>query len=46
MNRRGFDRTHLSIPHAHIALIEQVSQVQPRVVVVLSGGRPCGNALA
>lgn len=34
----GFDRTHISIPPLHIKLVEEVSKVNPNVVVALSGG--------
>jgi beta-glucosidase len=36
----GFDRQHLDMPLAHNRLIEAVSQVNPRCVVVLSNGSP------
>jgi beta-glucosidase len=36
----GFDRTHLRIPEGHVALVEAVAEVQPRLVVVLSNGSP------
>ncbi|ADU28987.1 glycoside hydrolase family 3 C-terminal domain-containing protein [Evansella cellulosilytica] len=36
----GYDREHLRIPDNHRALIEEVSKVQPNVVVVLSNGSP------
>jgi beta-glucosidase len=36
----GFDRTSLRIPESHLALVEAVAEVQPRVVVVLSNGSP------
>jgi len=36
----GFDRRDLALPAAHVALIEAVARVQPRVVVVLSNGGP------
>ncbi len=36
----GFDRTHLRIPESHVALVEAVAEVQPRVAVVLSNGSP------
>ena len=34
----GYDRSHLSIPQAHIELLNRVAEVNPNVVVVLSGG--------
>lgn len=34
----GFDRTHLDLPAAHVALIETVAGVAERTVVVLSNG--------
>lgn len=34
----GFDREHLDLPDAHLALIEAVAGVAPRTVVVLSNG--------
>lgn len=37
-DREGFDRKHLEIDSSHIRLIEAVSRVQKRVVVVLSNG--------
>lgn len=37
-DREGFDRKHLEIDSAHIRLIEAVSKVQKKVVVVLSNG--------
>ena len=36
----GFDRKHLRIPRNHVALLETVAEVQPRLVVVLSNGSP------
>lgn len=36
----GYDRSHLSLPESHIALIEAVAEVQPNIVVVLSNGSP------
>ncbi|WP_138750782.1 glycoside hydrolase family 3 C-terminal domain-containing protein [Paenibacillus sinopodophylli] len=36
----GYDRTHLRIPANQIHLIEAVTAVNPRVVVVLSNGSP------
>lgn len=36
----GFDRTHLSLPDNHIALLEAVSQVHDKVIVTLSNGAP------
>ncbi|RXZ48795.1 beta-glucosidase [Agromyces fucosus] len=34
----GFDREHLDLPAAHVALIDAVAEVAPRTVVVLSNG--------
>jgi beta-glucosidase-like glycosyl hydrolase len=34
----GFDRTHLDLPAAHVALIQAVAAVAERTVVVLSNG--------
>lgn len=36
----GYDREHLRIPQNHIKLIEAVSQVQNKTVVILSNGSP------
>lgn len=36
----GYDRTHLHLPDSHVRLIEAVSAVQKRVVVILSNGSP------
>lgn len=36
----GYDRTHLSIPESHLALIEAVAARQPNLVVVLCNGAP------
>ena len=36
----GYDREHLRIPQNHIKLIEAVSQVQDKTVVILSNGSP------
>jgi beta-glucosidase len=36
----GYDRTHMSLPANHLAVIEEVAKVQSRVVVVLSNGSP------
>ncbi|MDY3919959.1 MAG: glycoside hydrolase family 3 C-terminal domain-containing protein [Candidatus Limivivens sp.] len=36
----GYDRTDLRIPEAHEELLEQVSQVNPRVIVILFNGAP------
>ncbi len=36
----GFDRIHLKLPPSHEALIEEISAVQPNVIVVLSNGAP------
>jgi beta-glucosidase len=40
LESEGFDRTHLRIPRSHVALVEAVAEVQPRVAVVLSNGSP------
>ncbi|WP_379136292.1 glycoside hydrolase family 3 C-terminal domain-containing protein [Paenibacillus sp. sgz500958] len=36
----GYDRTHLSLPESHIALLEAVAEVQSNIIVVLSNGSP------
>ncbi|WP_019912550.1 glycoside hydrolase family 3 C-terminal domain-containing protein [Paenibacillus sp. HW567] len=36
----GYDRSHLSLPESHIALIGAVAEVQEKVIVVLSNGSP------
>ena len=36
----GMDRTHMSLPHNQIALVDAVSKVNPNIVVVLAGGSP------
>lgn len=36
----GYDRSHLSLPASHKALIEAVAEVQDKVIVVLSNGSP------
>lgn len=36
----GFDRSHLHLPHAHNALIEQILAVNANVIVVLQNGAP------
>lgn len=36
----GYDRTHLRLPENQLRLIEELSQVQPNLVVVLSNGSP------
>jgi beta-glucosidase len=36
----GRDRTHLNIPPSHARLIEEIANVQPNTVVVLSNGSP------
>jgi beta-glucosidase len=36
----GYDRSDLSLPLSHVALIEAVTRVNPHVVVVLSNGAP------
>lgn len=36
----GYDRSHLSLPANHIALIESVAEVQENIIVVLSNGAP------
>ena len=40
LESEGFDREHLDLPAQHVALIEQISDVNPNVVVVLSNGGP------
>ncbi|ASA22863.1 glycoside hydrolase family 3 C-terminal domain-containing protein [Paenibacillus donghaensis] len=36
----GYDRSHLSLPESHKALIEAVAEVQDHIIVVLSNGAP------
>ncbi len=36
--KEGWDRDHMKLPLAHTRLIEEVSKVQPNIVVVLSNG--------
>lgn len=36
----GFDRSHMNIPESHIKLIEKVSKVNSKVIVVLCNGSP------
>ena len=36
----GYDRSHLSLPKSHTALLEEVLKVNKNVIVVLSGGSP------
>jgi len=36
----GYDRSHLSLPESHTALIAAVAEVQSNIVVVLSNGSP------
>ncbi|MNE43722.1 Thermostable beta-glucosidase B [compost metagenome] len=36
----GYDRSHLSLPASHKALIEAVAEVQDNIIVVLSNGSP------
>jgi len=36
----GYDREHMRIPDNHLRLIEEIAQVQPNIVVVLSNGSP------
>ena len=36
----GLDRAHMNLPQSHDALIEAVSKVHSKVVVVLSNGSP------
>lgn len=36
----GYDRPHMRMPDAHVALIEAVASAQPHTVVVLSNGAP------
>ncbi len=40
MESEGFDRSHLRMPRSHVALIEAVAAVQPRLAVVLQNGSP------
>ncbi len=34
----GFDRSHIRLPDSHIALIDEISIINPNIVVVLHGG--------
>ena len=36
----GYDRSHLSLPASHLALIGAVAEVQSKIIVVLSNGSP------
>ncbi|WP_221567157.1 glycoside hydrolase family 3 C-terminal domain-containing protein [Alkalihalobacillus sp. TS-13] len=36
----GYDRTHLHIPENQRLLLEEISKVQPNIIVVLSNGAP------
>ncbi len=36
----GFDRTHMNLPAAHDALVNEILKVNKNVVVVLAGGSP------
>lgn len=36
----GYDRTHMSLPEAHNALVEEIIKVNSNVIVVLAGGSP------
>ena len=36
----GYDRSHMKMPHCQNILIEEISKVQPNVVVVLHNGSP------
>ncbi len=36
----GYDRTHMSLPEAHNALVEEICKVNRNVIVVLAGGSP------
>lgn len=36
----GMDRSHLSLPESQISLVQAVAEVNPNLVVVLSGGAP------
>ncbi|WP_342440319.1 glycoside hydrolase family 3 C-terminal domain-containing protein [Paenibacillus sp. FSL L8-0436] len=36
----GYDRSHLSLPESHKALIKAVAEVQDQIIVVLSNGSP------
>ncbi len=40
LESEGFDRSHLSIPASHTALLDAILAVQKNVVVVLSNGSP------
>ena len=36
----GYDRSHMSLPEAHNALVEEILKVNENVIVVLAGGSP------
>ena len=36
----GFDRSHMNLPAAHDALVEEILKVNKNVVIVLAGGSP------
>jgi beta-glucosidase len=36
----GYDRTHMSLPHCQISLLEAVMDVQPNTIAVLHNGSP------
>lgn len=36
----GYDRTHMQLPHNQNVLIEEISKVQPNIIVVLHNGSP------
>lgn len=36
----GYDREHMQMPENHLQLIEEISKINPNVVVVLSNGAP------
>lgn len=36
----GYDRSHLSLPASHLALLDAVAEVQSNIIVVLSNGSP------
>jgi len=36
----GYDREHMQMPQSHNKLIEEITQIQPNTVVVLSNGAP------
>ncbi|QVK18534.1 glycoside hydrolase family 3 C-terminal domain-containing protein [Mycoplasmatota bacterium] len=36
----GFDREHMDLPQAHNHLVEEITKINPNVVIILSGGSP------